>query len=62
MPSGLFSVICHKCGADIPVDAAGTGYCNTCARQYLHRFGYLIPLDTQAADQSSAGTTPPPEL
>ena len=61
MSGGLFSVICVQCGADIPVNAAGAGYCNTCARLYLHRFGYLIPLDTAAGDPPSMGAAPPAE-
>jgi len=62
MSSGLFSVICDQCGVDLPVDVAGTAHCTTCARLYLHRFGYLIPLDTQPADPSAASTAPPPQV
>jgi DNA-directed RNA polymerase subunit RPC12/RpoP len=49
MPSGLFEVVCPRCGTELELTGLGTGQCPRCGQPYLLRVGHLIPVQRHAA-------------
>ena len=44
MSSGLFAVVCPRCGTEISSDPLGRHTCHGCTTSYVIRFGHLLPL------------------
>jgi hypothetical protein len=43
MSTGVFSLMCPRCGADLHTGAEGVEACSGCGSEYVERFGYLFP-------------------
>ena len=44
MTSGMFTVPCPGCGAELDIAASGIATCPTCSTSYLSRVGHLVPV------------------
>jgi hypothetical protein len=42
MSTGVFSLVCPQCGADLRTGEAGVEACSGCGVEYVERFGYLF--------------------
>jgi hypothetical protein len=45
MSTGVFSVMCPTCGADLHTGSEGVEACAVCGTEYVERFGYLFRLE-----------------
>ena len=45
MSTGVFSLMCPTCGADLHTGSQGVEACNGCGTEYVERFGYLFRHD-----------------
>jgi ribosomal protein L37E len=57
MSSGLFAVVCPRCGREISTDDAGEQTCTSCGATYLSRFGHLIAQSATRSITPGAGVT-----
>jgi hypothetical protein len=53
MSTGVFSLMCPRCGADLHTGAEGVEACDKCGSEYVERFGYLFP-HTDIAEEPAA--------
>lgn len=42
MSTGVFSLMCPTCGADLHTGSQGVEACAGCGTEYVERFGYLF--------------------
>ena len=54
MSTGVFSLMCPRCGADLHTGVEGVEACNGCGSEYVERFGYLFPHTVIAHDATAA--------
>jgi hypothetical protein len=57
MSTGVFSLVCPQCGADLRTGEAGVEACVGCGMEYVERFGYLFrrTVMTQETSTIAAG-------
>ena len=46
MSTGVFSLMCPTCGADLHPGTQGVEACDGCGTEYVERFGYLFRCTT----------------
>ncbi len=54
MSTGVFSLMCPRCGADLHTGAEGVEACTGCGSEYVERFGYLFPHTVIGQDPTAA--------
>jgi hypothetical protein len=54
MSTGVFSLMCPQCGADLRTGAEGVEACSGCGSEYVERFGYLFPHTVITEDPTAA--------
>jgi hypothetical protein len=58
MSTGVFSLMCPRCGADLRTGAEGVEACSGCGSEYVERFGYLFPHTVGDQDPTAAAPGP----
>jgi hypothetical protein len=63
MSTGVFSLVCPQCGADLRTGETGVEACTGCGVEYVERFGYLfrrtvITAETQSIAAGGTVTSP----
>jgi hypothetical protein len=56
MSTGVFSLMCPRCGADLHTGVQGVEECCGCGSEYVERFGYLFPHTVMTTDPTPAAT------
>jgi hypothetical protein len=54
MSTGVFSLMCPRCGDDLHTGAEGVEACEGCGSVYVERFGYLFPHRVITPDPTTA--------
>jgi uncharacterized Zn finger protein (UPF0148 family) len=57
MSTGVFSLMCPKCGADLRTGHQGVEACAGCGTEYVERFGYLFQRTVAIADPAAITST-----
>jgi hypothetical protein len=63
MSTGVFSLVCPGCGADLHTGDQGVEACVGCGAEYVERFGYLFRRTVVVVEPSammSDGSAPTP--
>jgi uncharacterized Zn finger protein (UPF0148 family) len=50
MSTGVFSLMCPRCGGDLRTGKQGVEACAACGTEYVERFGYLFQRTVAVAD------------
>jgi hypothetical protein len=50
LSTGVFSLMCPRCGADLHTGDQDVEACDGCGTEYVERFGYLFRRATVAID------------
>ena len=62
MSTGVFSLMCPRCGADLHTGRRGFEACSGCGSEYVERFGYLfrhaVAQDSSVAAPGATVTSP----
>jgi uncharacterized Zn finger protein (UPF0148 family) len=57
MSAGLFEMTCPVCSTELEMVATGHVSCPNCGRDYLHKFGHLIPVPTDVHEPATSVAT-----